>query len=102
VDAGGFEPIIPRRSHIKCIKNIHLINILGINTNMKDIITLNNFVKNQAKQIEQQGKQIVALKEAINILNRRLVTTDKKRATLTEKVRRQENDINTVKSKLKG
>jgi len=69
---------------------------------MKDIITLNNFVKNQAKQIEQQGKQIVALKEAINILNRRLVTTDKKRATLTEKVRRQENDINTVKSKLKG
>lgn len=69
---------------------------------MKDILTLNNFVKNQAKQIELQGKQIESLKEAINILNKRLILTEKKRVTLTEKVRRHDDEINTVKTKLRG
>jgi len=69
---------------------------------MKDILTLNNFVKSQAQTIELLKKQTAQMKEAINILNRRMMAMEKKRISLSEKVRRQENDINTVKSKLKG
>jgi len=69
---------------------------------MNDIIKLNKIVKEQAKNIELQKKQIESLREAINLLNRRQQASDKKSMHLTEKVRVQGNDINTVKGKLRG
>jgi len=68
---------------------------------MNNIIALNNLVKNQAKQIEKQHKQIESLREAINVINARQILMDKKRVSLTEKVRRQESDINTLNTKVK-
>lgn len=52
------------------------------------------------KAVTAQEKQIKALKQAIDILNRRGADTNKRVRTNSDKVRRAANDINTIKRKL--
>lgn len=66
-----------------------------INKNMDDI-------KELKKIIEQQEKQITALKRAVDLLNARLIDTDKRTRRNSETLRNSTNDINNIKRKLRS
>lgn len=54
------------------------------------------------KTIAAQEKQLKALKQAIDILNRRGSDTDKRARRNSDKILRASNDINNIKRKLGG
>ena len=62
---------------------------------MNDIQTLQKIVKEYEQQIK-------ALKQAIDILSKRGVDTDKRARRNSEGLRRVTNDINTIKGKLRS
>ena len=62
---------------------------------MNDIQTLQKTVKDYEKQIK-------ALRYAIDVLQKRLMDTDKRARRNSEELRRVTNDINTIKGKLRS
>ena len=62
---------------------------------MDDIKTLQKIVKDYEKQIK-------ALRYAIDVLQKRLMDTDKRARRNSEELRRVTNDINTIKGKLRS
>ena len=59
-------------------------------------------IKELKKVIEQQEKQITALKRAVDLLNARLIDTDKRTRRNSETLRTSTNDINNIKRKLRS
>ena len=62
---------------------------------MNDIETLQKIVKDYEKQIK-------ALRYAIDVLQKRVMDTDKRARRNSESLRRVTNDINTIKGKLRS
>jgi len=59
-----------------------------------------NEIETLQKLVKEQEKQLKALKQAINILTKRSVDTDRRARRNSESCRRATNDINTIKRKL--
>jgi len=59
-----------------------------------------NEIETLQKIVKEQDKQLKALKQAIDMLNRRSIDTDKRARRNSESLRRSTNDINTIKRKL--
>lgn len=68
---------------------------MSINKSMNDIQTLQKIVKDYEQQIK-------ALKQAINILQKRGMDTDKRSRRNSENIRMAKIDINSIKGKLRS